>query len=142
MMPILNAQVVEHVRKAFADLDAPVRLVFFERSLDCDTCPDARRLLEELSEISDKVSLEIHNIEVDREKAREFKVDKVPALAVVGSEDRGVRFYGVPSGYEFGTLIETIQDISTGRIDLKPETVEALKGLAAPVHLEVFVTPT
>jgi len=141
-MPVLNDQVRDQVRGLFDQLTGAIRLVFFERTLDCETCPEARSLLQEVASLSEKIKLEICNLSIDRDKAAELRIDRVPALAVLAGEDRGIRFYGTPSGYEFGTLIDTIQDLSAGRIDLKEETIEALKGLASPVHLQVFVTPT
>jgi alkyl hydroperoxide reductase subunit AhpF len=141
-MPVLDDRTRGKVRELFEQLSGRVRLVFFERTLGCETCPEARGLVEEVASLSDKIDLEVRNLAVDRERAAELRIARVPALAVLAGEDRGIRFYGTPSGYEFGTLIETIQDLSAGRIDLKPETIEGLKALSSPVHLQVFVTPT
>ena len=141
-MSILSDRVREQVRASFSSLVNPVRLVFFEQTLNCETCPDARRLAEEVAALSDKISFEAYNLMTDREKAAEYGVDAVPALAVVGDQDQGIRFYGTPSGYEFGALVETIQDVSARRIGLSEKTIEALSALTTPVHLRVFVTPT
>jgi alkyl hydroperoxide reductase subunit AhpF len=62
---------------------------------------------------------------------------------VVGAEkDHGLRFYGVPSGYEFGSLVELILDVSNGRSGLGEETRRALAGLESDVRIRVFSTPT
>ena len=138
---MLNDRAREQTRTALATLSSPVRLVFFEQSLNCETCPEARRLIAEVASLSDKITFESFNLITDRDRAAEFRVDRVPALLVLGEKDFGIRFYGIPGGYEFGALVETIQDVSAGRIGLKQETIEALKGLTSPVHLQVFVTP-
>lgn len=141
-MPILNERIREQVRDALKDMTGAVKLVFFEQALGCDTCPDARALLEELAPLSDKLSLEVLNLQIDREKAETYKVNGVPALAVVGEKDYGIRFYGIPAGYEFSTLLDAILDVSNARISLSPATIDSLRSLAAPVHMRVFVTPT
>jgi glutaredoxin-like protein len=69
-------------------------------------------------------------------------VDKIPAVAVIGEDDYGIRFYGIPSGYEFTSLLESIRIAAAGQPDLGEETVEFLSSLSAPVHMQVFVTPT
>jgi alkyl hydroperoxide reductase subunit AhpF len=142
MVAILNDRTREQVRGVLKDMTGAVKLVFFEQTLGCETCPDARALLEELATLSDKLSLELLNLQIDREKAALFRVDAVPALAVVGGKDFGIRFYGVPAGYEFSTLLDAILDVSNARTSLSPATIESLGKLATPVHLRVFVTPT
>ncbi|HBZ01937.1 MAG TPA: glutaredoxin, partial [candidate division Zixibacteria bacterium] len=77
----------------------------------------------------------------DKEAAAKYKVDRVPATIFVNGEDRGLRFYGVPSGYEFVTVLETVKMISQNNSGLSKETKEFLGNLKKPVHLQVFVTP-
>ncbi|HIC95104.1 TPA: glutaredoxin [Candidatus Bipolaricaulota bacterium] len=88
--------------------------------------------------------MEVHNFALDKEAVERYKIDKIPAIAVVGpgEKDYGVRFYGVPGGYEFGSLIEAIKAVAAGESGLTSQTKEALKGLKRPVHLQVFVTLT
>jgi glutaredoxin-like protein len=66
----------------------------------------------------------------------------VPALVVAGEQDYGIRFYGVPAGYEFTTLLNAIQIVGTGNTGLKPETRQALTRITSPVGIDVFVTLT
>ena len=74
---------------------------------------------------------------------RELGIQRIPAVAVMGAEkDYGIRFYGLPTGYEFGTLVDAILDVSSGDSGLSPETRQALQTLTKPVHIQVFSTPT
>ena len=57
-------------------------------------------------------------------------------------KDFGVRFYGAPAGYEFGSLIEAILDVSSGSSLLSEETKQALAALERDVRVRVFSTPT
>ena len=103
---------------------------------------EAKELLSELLGLSDKLSLEVYNFLLDKEKVAEYAVDKVPATAVRNGKDYGIRFYGLPAGYEFATLLDAILSVSQGDSGLKAENREKLAKVTQPVHLQVFVTPT
>jgi glutaredoxin-like protein len=124
------------------EMHNPVKLVYFTRELDCELCSETRRLLEALVALCDKLSLEVYNLQLDKEKVAQYGVDKVPATVVEGAKDYGIRFYGLPAGYEFVVLLEDIVRISLGNSGLSQETLERLRQLSGPVHLEVFATPT
>ena len=133
----------EHLREELAHrLVNPVKLVVFTQKFECPYCAQTRSLVEELAGLSDKISVEVYDFAADVDKARAYGVDKVPAIAIVGVKDYGLRFYGLPYGYEFGTFLEGITSVSRGRADLSEETKEKLKGVKAPVHIQVFVTLT
>ena len=78
----------------------------------------------------------------DKEKANQMSIDKIPALAILGDRDYGIRFYGIPSGYEFTSFVEDIMDIGMRKTNLSEKTKKALSELKNPVHIQVFVTPT
>ena len=141
-MTLLNQEITEHVKKKLADLAGPVRLVMFTQEFECEYCKEARQLVEEIAALSDKVMAEVYNFVTDKEKAEQFGVDKIPAIAVVGAEDYGVRFYGLPSGHEFVSLLEAIKTVAAGQSPLETATLDFLRALDRPVHIQVFVTPT
>ena len=110
-------------------------------------CDDTRQLVEELAWNSDgKISVRVYDIAENPDVARRYGIDKVPAVLVLGGDAEqtnfGIRFFGIPSGHEFGTLIEDIRLVSTASPSLRPETLAVLSRLSSPVHLQVFVTPT
>lgn len=141
-MPLLNEEIRREVAKFLEGLPNPVRLVMFTQEFECDYCQDTRQLVEELAEISDRVSAEIYDFQADRAKAEELGIDKIPAIAVIGEKDYGVRFYGIPSGYEFTSLLYAIRYVGEGKTELSEATLKFLEGLTKPVHIQVFVTPT
>lgn len=130
------------VRQRLEGLVEPVRLVYFTQELECEFCRETRQLLEEVAALSDKVSLEVFNFQTDREQRDAYGIDKIPATVVMGKKDYGIRYYGVPSGYEFASLLETMLLVSSGDSGLAVETRQRLAQLQKPLHLEVFVTPT
>lgn len=141
-MAILNDKVKEKVKKEFAGLKEEVKLVVFTQELECQYCRENRMLAEEVASLSEKISLEVYNFITDEEKAQEYNVDKIPAIVVMGEKDYGIRFYGLPGGYEFTSLMEAIKVVSARDSGLAPESRELVKKLTRPVHIQVFVTLT
>ncbi len=149
-MAILNDDIKQQVREVLADLDAPVKLIVFTQgeggALECAMCAETRGLIDEVAALSDKISVEVRDFVKDSEVAEAYGIDKIPAVAVVREGDApadfGIRLYGIPSGYEFGTLIEDIRLASSGNPELSEKTLEQLAQLTSPVEIQVFVTPT
>ena len=141
-MSLLQDKDREQVQQLFAGLSNPVKLVMFTQELDCEFCAQTRELVEEVASLSDTITAEVYNFALDKEKAKEYGVEKIPAVAVVGDEDYGIRFYGIPSGYEFTSLLESIVDVSAQDSGLSETTSAFLAGLKDPLHIQVFVTPT
>jgi glutaredoxin-like protein len=141
-MALLNERDQREIQGQLTALTGPVKLVNFTQELACQYCRETEQLLREVSELSDKIRLEVYNFQLDREKVAQYTVDKIPATVVEGAKDHGIRFYGIPLGYEFISLLEAIQDVSRGTTTLRPETRVALAEIHQPVHLQVFTTPT
>ena len=141
-MPLLDAKTRQAVAAELANLTNPVKLVMFTQTFECQYCAETRQLCEELADLSDQLSVEVYNFVTDQDKADEYGIDKIPAIAVIGAKDYGVRFYGIPSGYEFMSLLDAIKTVSAGEVELMPETMAFLSTLKDPLHIQVFITPT
>jgi glutaredoxin-like protein len=147
-MPLISENDASFLREEFdTRLVNPVKLVMFTQTIECQFCAETRQIVEEIAGLSDMVTAEIYNFVTDKSVAEMFDIDKIPAIAVLrveGDEDRdyGVRFYGIPSGYEFTSVIEGILDVSAGESGLQPRSKEAVAEISEPVHFQVFVTPT
>ena len=101
-----------------------------------------RRILDEVASLSPLVTVVPVSTLADPHRARERGIARTPATAVLGAQDFGLRFYGVPMGYEFVTLLEMIVAASRGRGALSPRSREVLAHLRGDAHIQVFVTPT
>jgi glutaredoxin-like protein len=119
----------------------PVRLIFFEQSIGCETCAPSRRALEQIAESSGDVTLEVLNLVLDKQKAVEYGVDRVPAVIIAASACDRIRYYGAPLGNELPTLVAAIRMSATGETGLTEQTRAQLKTLRKPVSLQVFFTP-
>jgi glutaredoxin-like protein len=145
-MALLREEDRNHLIKEFEALQDPVKLLMFTQELECEYCRETRMIAEEVAGLSDLISVEVYNFVTDKEVAEERGIDKIPAIAVLRGgddpKDYGIRYYGIPSGYEFSSLIEDIMMISLGESGLSEASKQQLQGLTKPVHIQVFVTPT
>ncbi len=120
-----------------------VKLIMFTQEIECMYCRETRTLLEELVQTSDKLKLEVYNFVIDKDKAEQYGIDKIPAIVITeGDKDFGIRYFGIPSGYEFASLLEDIKMVGTGEVDLPEDLIERVKSINKDVHLQVYVTPT
>ena len=141
-MAHLNDEIRADLVKVFVQLESPVKLLMFTQAADCEHCELVRELAGEIAGTAELLSVEVLDIEERRDEAERYGVDKVPALVLLGKEDYGLRYYGVPSGHEFPTLIESIVDVSRGPAQMPEEIVAGLARIDEPVRIEVLSTPT
>ena len=143
-MAFLQDRDREAVRREFEKLTGPVKLVVFSQELAAaELCRQNEQLVREVAELAgDKATVEVLNLAIDRARAEAYAVDQVPAIVVEGERDYGLRFYGIPSGYEFSNLIDAMILVSTGEPALSEETRASLQTLTDPVDIKVFSTPT
>jgi glutaredoxin-like protein len=150
-MALLSEQDQEHLRNEFVGLQRPVKLVVFTQEFECQYCRETRQIAEEVADLSDQISIEVYDLVEDKEIAEQYNIDKIPAtIVMVGGDevpasagkDYGIRYYGIPSGYEFSSLIHDILMVGADDVEVAAETAEWLEQLSEPVHFQVFVTPT
>ena len=145
-MGFLEESDKEEIKKEFSSLVKTARLHFFysDDKTKCMLCEETKQILGELSELSDKIEVKSYEFETNSETAKAFKIEKLPAIAITKDDDKdfGIRWFGIPAGYEFMSLIGAILDIGSEKADIPDEIIEQIKKIDKPVHLQVFVTPT
>ncbi len=149
MEAMLDENVKKQVLEVFAGLKNPVDLLFFgsEDKNRCQYCAETKQMLEEITALSDLLTLKVYDIDQDASLAAQYKVDSVPGFVMLGREgstllDYGIRFKGIPAGHEFTSLVNDLLITSTRQSNLNETTIQFLHSLTQPVHLQVFVTPT
>jgi hypothetical protein len=149
-MAILTEQVKQQVRDRFAEgLSGPVLLRLYTRpgsgrlilpsGMGCATCDSARQLAEDVRDAApDLINLDVIDV-----TEQETDVSDVPllTLAFPGEEAR-ISWQGLPEGYEFATVVDAIERVSSGGHGLSEASVAALGKLTEPLDLMVFATPT
>lgn len=150
-MAFLNPQDAEFIRARFAsELQHDVTLEFFAPNAgglvlpgqDGETADYTRRILEEVAGLSERIALNVHSMVAEPDVAARFGIARTPAIAFIGARDYGIRYYGIPGGYEFATLLELIIAVSVGRSAIAESSKEILARLTDDAHIQVFVTPT
>jgi alkyl hydroperoxide reductase subunit AhpF len=144
---LLDDGVIGQIKEAFQQLKEPVQLLYFGSQQGCEYCEATLQLLRELAAADDRLELSIHDLDFDQALALQYGVDKAPGIVIAardGDQTRalGMQFSGMPSGYEFGTLINAIMLASGREPGLSDRTCQVLLSLKKPLLLQVFVTPT
>lgn len=132
------------------ELQGPVTIAAFTRvveglelpGLECEFCTETEQLVFEVAELSDKIEVEPREYSSDDEMVKDLGVDKLPALVLMSDAAKGVRYFGIPGGFEFSCLIEDIVDVSRNSTDLSEEVKDKVRSIDQDVHIQVFVMPT
>jgi len=140
----LNEENQKYVREMLSEMEESVKLIYFTQAMECQYCKETRQLLEELAALTDKLTLETHDFIADRKLAEQLGVDKIPAIVVsnAAKPNSRIKFYGIPSGYEFTSVLEDILDVSRNNHGFSEDILREVQAIQKPVHIQVFVTPT
>ena len=127
---------------ALANIAAPVTLVFFTQTFGCETCLPARQIVDQVAARSDLISVQEFNLVLDRDQVETYGIRRVPAIAVEGEADTGIRFFGLPEGHELVSLVEAVLLVASGDSGLSEESRARIDAVEQPIDIQVFVTPT
>jgi alkyl hydroperoxide reductase subunit AhpF len=147
-MSLLAPADQDKLRESFDEMTNGVRVLFFTQTLDCDQCLQTRQILDELPALSDKIAIEEVNFILDKDKAAQYGIDRVPALALLAEDPSGaardsrIRFLGTPGGYEFVSLVQALLLVGGHGSQLTPENRARVDAVATPTTIQVFSTPT
>jgi glutaredoxin-like protein len=141
-LSILKPAEREYVQGVFKFVENEVKISLFTQEPESHASRETRELLEELSSISDKISLRVLRFDSHKEEASAYGVSKLPGTVVEGRKDFGIRYFGAPSGYLVSSVIENVVQLSKEKSELKEETITKLNGLDSPLNLQVFVSST
>jgi len=142
-MAILRPEEEARARELLSALERPVELLValgpeetpLPGARDVDFGAETLRVAEGLAELSERVTV---RVEHEPEGFPRF-----PSVAIrPEGRDAGVRFDGLPWGYEIGSLIGGVLEAGRRDSSLRPESLEALAALDRELAIDVFVTPT
>ncbi len=128
-MPILKIYQGQALQAALAEITSPVQVIY--TALDQPEL-DTMAALADLKALTPYLLVRVSqdsNVEADR-------------LVVRAEDGRELVFVGAPIGMELAALVAAIVVAGRGQSGLAAETRQALVNLPAPVHVEVFTTPT
>ena len=145
-MPLIKEEDKKYLVQDFEKhlKDAVDIVIFSSDNPDCKYCKETVELGEEVAETSGKIHILKNNFDKNKEEANSYEVVKSPATLVTkhGEKSGRIKYYGIPSGYEFGSLIEDIKNVSKGEVEVSSKAVEMINKIDRPVSIKVYVTPT
>jgi NADH-dependent peroxiredoxin subunit F len=139
-VPLFRPEEEPRVRELFDQLERPVELVValgpeetpIAGARDIDFGAEAVRVVEALAALSDKLTYRI-----------ESEAERYPAISIrPDGEEVGVHYYGLPWGYELGSLIGGIREAGRAESSLTADSLAQLAALDRDLTIDVFVTPT
>jgi alkyl hydroperoxide reductase subunit AhpF len=144
IVPIFRADEEARVRELLAAAERPVELVLalgpeeapLPGAREIDFAAEAEKLLRALAALSERLTVRVTD-------APELPVERFPAICVLpDGEDVGIRYYGLPWGYELGSLVGVCVEAGRRASSLAPESLATLGRLDGDRSIDVFVTPT
>ncbi|MCS7209454.1 MAG: thioredoxin family protein [Fimbriimonadales bacterium] len=141
-MAIIQEKDRQSLQQRFSTLPHTVKLVVFTTNEQPETSELVSQIAQELVSLSGgTIVLEQHHLEAEPAVAREYNITLAPAIVVRSEQkDYGIRYLGVPAGFEFASLVGAIEDVGKGDPGLSPDSRLMLANLRNPVHIRVFVT--
>jgi alkyl hydroperoxide reductase subunit AhpF len=139
-VPLFRPEEEPRVRELFDALERPVELAValgpeetpIAGAREIDFGAETVRVVEALTALSDKLTYDIGS-----------EAERYPAISIrpEGAEV-GVHYYGLPWGYELGSLIGGIREAGRAESSLTADSLEQLASLDRDLTIDVFVTPT
>jgi alkyl hydroperoxide reductase subunit AhpF len=143
-MALLSDQDRQVVRTHLSALAHDVRLVLFTQTIGGpETAAIAKQILDELSGLNERLTVEEVNFVLEKDRAERYAIDKIPAIVVLrDGEDTRIRFFGAPAGYEFMSLVEAVILAGSDESTLTADSRKLIATIETPTTIDVFVTPT
>ncbi len=118
-----------------------VKLIVFTGD-NCQYCHVATAIARELEELHENIEFQEHR--VDDQFAKKYGIEHAPTVVITDGDKFGgrIRYVGLPSGYEFSSLVEDIIDVSRRTAEVSDEVKMQLDIIDKPVRIQIFVTPT
>lgn len=140
-MAVFNDSTREQIKGILKACKNDVHIIYFSQEFECPTCQSANMFLEEITGLNDKLHLKKYDFVKDADYAKELGVDKIPAIVLLDNEkeDKGVKFFGIPAGYEINSFVSSLIEVS-GSIDMPSrDLVERIKKIDKKIDIQVFI---
>jgi len=143
-MALFDDKVRQQLKDILGTMKEDVRLLYFTQENECPVCRDTGLFVEEMGSLAGMLKVAVHDFVADRTVAAQYGIDKIPAIALLdaGGNDPGIRFFGLPGGYEINSFISAIMELSGKREPLPDDIAKRVKAVAKDVHIQVFVSLT
>ncbi len=143
-MSLFNEKVKQQISGILKNMKDPVTIVYATQEFECPACRDTRSFVEEVGALSDAITVRVYDFVKDREKLSSYHIDKIPAIALLDRDgaDTGVKFYGLPGGYEINSFLQSLLEASGHREPLAGPLAKRIAAVKKDVHIQVFISLT
>ena len=143
-MPLFDDKVRSQLADILKNIRDRVSVVYATQEFECNTCRDTHSFVDEIAALNPNIGLEVYDFVKDRQKLEPWKIDKVPAIALLDKDrsDTGIRFYGIPGGYEINSFIQALIETSGRREPLPDALAQRVAAVKKDVHIQVFISLT
>ncbi|MEJ5360870.1 MAG: thioredoxin family protein [Spirochaetota bacterium] len=143
-MALFDEKVKSQLSQLLSKIKNPIIINFFTQEMECPTCQTTHQFVEEIASLNDRISLNVYDFLKNADIAKEFGIDKIPAIVITDANKniKGVRFFGIPAGYEINSFIAACVEISGVTESLPDSILSRIKKISKPIHIQVFVTLT
>lgn len=140
-MALFDSKIQQQLKEILGKMKDNVTLLYFTQEIECPMCRETRMFLEEIVPLSDKLALETYNFVIDAEASGKYGVERIPAIVVLDKNktDYGIKFYGLPGGYEINSFMGTILEVSGTKEEIPASIIQKIKAVDFDVHIQVFV---
>lgn len=141
-MALFDVKVQNQLKEILKNMKDAVKIVNFTQEIECPMCIETRTFAEEIASLSDKLSFETYDFVRDEEITRKYGVERIPAIVLLDKDgnDLGIKFYGLPGGYEINSFLGAIIELSGTREKIPDDILERIKKIDKDVHIQVFVS--
>lgn len=136
---MLSERSLEIIKASPRHLNKPVRLVLFTSDLGCPACPAMTDLARAIKAHFDKIALEAYDVVMDRDKSRQYGIERAPAIVLQGGDGETAAFYGLIEDVFLQILVDTIQSLSNTKVWFPEDVRRVLKRLDHDVRIQVYV---
>jgi len=141
-MALFEEKIQQQLKEILKSMKEEVTIVNFTQEIECPMCRETRLFVEEIGSLSEKLKVKVYNFVTDKEIAMRYKIDKIPAIALLDKDEKdyGIRFYGLPGGYEINSFLGAILELSGKREPIPDELMKRIKSIDRDIHIQVFVS--
>lgn len=140
-MALFDAKIQQQLKDILKNMKDEVQIINFTQEIECPMCRETRQFAEEIGSLSDKLKVKVYNFVTDKDMSAKYKIDKIPAIVLLDKDgvDHGVRFFGLPGGYEINSFLGSIIELSGRREQVPDDIMKRIKDVDRDVHIQVFV---
>ena len=141
-MEMLNDEVAGKLKVALSTMKNSVKILYFTHEFECKFCKETQTFLSEVAGLNNKIKMEVFDYLKENEKAKEYGVDKIPAIVICDEKnnDTGMKFYGIPAGYEINSFVVALVEASGILPEYNERVIQRINAISKPVHIQVFIS--